>query len=120
MGPHETRAVTLLPRFIRARDAHGYCGMCRALFNQELRPYLTEIPIGRQGLAFDRLELDAALEQYKCRNGRPAKQGGKLWDEGERQVSTEEAGSGISTKSYKDDAFEKAVKHAMLRKPNAT
>ncbi len=34
--------TALLPRCIRARDAHGYCGMCRAVFNQTLRPYLTE------------------------------------------------------------------------------
>ena len=24
------------PRFIRARDAHGYCGMCRREFNTQI------------------------------------------------------------------------------------
>jgi hypothetical protein len=111
--------MELLPRFIRARDAHGYCGMCRAVFNQVLRPYLTEIPIGTQGVAFDRLEMDAALEQYKSRNGRPAKQGGLLWDAKPRPASSDEEARGISTKSYTDDDFERAVKQAISRKPSA-
>ena len=111
--------MDIQPRFIRARDAHGYCGMCRTVFNQVLRPYLTEIPIGSQGLAFDRLELDRALEHYKSRNGRPAKQGGLLWDAKERPVSTDEERLGISTKSSTDDDFEKAVRRAMARKPSA-
>jgi hypothetical protein len=54
-------AVThlLLPRFIRLRDAPFYLGMDRNRFNAEVRKDLTTIPIGRQGIAFDRLELDA-------------------------------------------------------------
>jgi hypothetical protein len=31
-------------------------------FNWEVRPELTNIPIGSQGIAFDRLELDAWAE----------------------------------------------------------
>jgi len=33
----------------------------RNLFNAEIRPNLTEIPIGEQGIAFDRFEFDACL-----------------------------------------------------------
>jgi hypothetical protein len=44
------------PRLLRYRDAPGYLGMDRNRFNREVRPYVTEIPIGRQGIAFDRLE----------------------------------------------------------------
>ena len=47
------------PRFIRLTKASGYLGMDRNRFNAEVRFYLTEIPIGVQGIAFDRLELDA-------------------------------------------------------------
>ena len=112
--------MNFLPRFIRARDVYGYCGMNRALFNQVLRPYLTEIPIGTQGLAFDRLELDAALEHYKSRNGRPAKQGGMLWDANERPASLCGEVSGTSTKSYRDVDFEKVVAQVKSRKPSAT
>jgi hypothetical protein len=48
--------LTLLPRIIRFRDAPFYLGMDRRRFNAEVRPYLTEIPIGKQGVAFDRVE----------------------------------------------------------------
>ena len=40
--------------------------MDRNRFNAEVRPYLTEIPIGKQGIGFDRLELDAWVDDYKC------------------------------------------------------
>ena len=46
--------------------------MDRNRFNAEVRPHLTEIPIGIQGIGFDRLELDAWVDDYKSRNGRPA------------------------------------------------
>lgn len=48
----------LQPRFIRFKLAPGYLAMDKNRFNREVRPYLTEIPIGTQGIAFDRLELD--------------------------------------------------------------
>ncbi len=112
--------MILLPRFIRARDAYGYCGMCRAIFNRELRPYLTEIPIGRQGLAFDRLELDAVLEQYKHRNGRPARKGGNsIRDAKQCADSPYAAISGTSTKGSEDLVdFAKALEQATGRKRN--
>jgi hypothetical protein len=34
-----------VPRFIRMRDAPAYLGMDRTVFNHEVRPLLTEIPI---------------------------------------------------------------------------
>lgn len=70
----------VLPRFIRFRDAPAYLGMDRNRFNAEVRPVLTEIPIGQQGIAFDRLELEAWAEEYKRRNGRPAAERKKPWD----------------------------------------
>jgi len=65
--------VLLLPRLVRLRDVPGYLGMDRNRFNREVRPHLTTIPIGRQGIAFDRLELDAWVEDYVSRNGRRPK-----------------------------------------------
>ena len=53
------RSTHILPRFIRHRDAPAYLGMNRNKFNAEVRPYLTEIPLGKQSIAYDRLELDA-------------------------------------------------------------
>ena len=61
----------LLPRLIRLRDAPYYLGMDRNRFNAEVRQSLTQIPIGKQGVAFDRLDLDAWADDYKRRNGRP-------------------------------------------------
>ena len=69
------------PRLIRLRDAPTYLGMDRNRFNTEVRPALVEIPIGCQGIAFDRLDLDAWVDQYKSRNGRSDQLKGELiWD----------------------------------------
>ena len=65
----------ILPRFIRFRDAPNYLGMDKDRFNAEVRPYLIEIPIGTQGIAFDRLDLDAWADQYRDREGRPGAKG---------------------------------------------
>ena len=60
----------ILPRLIRMRDAPAYLGMDKNRFNREVRPNLILIPIGIQGVAFDRLDLDAWIEDYKQRSGR--------------------------------------------------
>ena len=79
----------LQPRFIRFKLAPGYLAMDKNRFNREVRPYMTEIPIGTQGIAFDRLELDAFAAQYKRCNGRPgSKIGEEPWH------STREKGPG--------------------------
>ena len=75
------------PRIIRFRDAPAYLGMDRNRFNAEVRPYLTEVPIGAQGIGFDRLELDAWVDDYIARNGRPARKGANAWDAEERRAS---------------------------------
>ncbi len=75
------RTSRYLPRFVRLRDAPDYLGMDRNRFNQFVRPHLVAIPIGKQGIAFDRLDLDDWADQYKSRNGRPAAERRKPWDE---------------------------------------
>lgn len=61
----------------------------------EVRPALTEIPIGRQGITFDRFELDAWADDFKARNGRPAAANrSKPWDGREYRVSSGVMGSG--------------------------
>jgi len=77
----DRRTLALLPRMIRLRDTPFYLGMDRNRFNDEVRPYLTTIPIGRQGVAFDRLELDAWVADYVSCNGRPAAIRRRPWDE---------------------------------------
>lgn len=111
------RALT--PRLIRLRDAPYFFGMDKNRFNREVRPLLTQIRVGRQGCAFDRLEMEAAAEDYKSRNGRPAAdfERRRLWDNTNRQVSPGEAGSGISTKTSSERAFAKALERAISKKP---
>ena len=70
-----------LCRLIRARDAPIYLGMDRNRFRRLVRPFVTVIPIGKQGIAFDRLELDAWADHYILCNGRPAARRTKPWDE---------------------------------------
>jgi hypothetical protein len=88
--------------------------MDRNRFNTKVRPYLTEIPIGRQGIAFDRLELDAWVDQYKSRNGRPAAERRKPWDNEDRQALLSRVKPGTSISESADmDAFAKAVEQAI-------
>jgi hypothetical protein len=107
---------TLQPRIIRFRDAPFYLGMDRNRFNAQVRPYLTEVPIGKQGVGFDRLELDAWLDDYIARNGRPAQKGAKRWDANEFQASSGGAGYGISTNGSKGGEFAKALEQLASRK----
>ncbi|MDR6946399.1 putative DNA-binding transcriptional regulator AlpA [Pseudomonas sp. 2957] len=58
------QVAPILPRFIRAGEAYGYLGMCRDEFNKTVRPNVREFPIGKQGIGFDRLELDEWADRY--------------------------------------------------------
>ncbi len=113
-------SIVLLPRLVRFRDAPAYLGMDRNRFNSEVRPYLTNIPIGQQGIAFDRLELDAWVEDYISCNGRPAKRS-ELWDAKNHPASKREAASGGSTRKSKDtDDWLKAATRLVSKKRSAT
>jgi hypothetical protein len=107
----------IVPRLIRFRDAPRYLGMDRNRFNAEVRPCLTEIRIGKQGIAFDRLELDAWVDQYISRNGCPAEPGGEIsWQRKRHPASFDEAESGTSTKRSADAEFRAALAHAASTK----
>jgi hypothetical protein len=110
-----------LPRFIRLRDAPSYLGMDKNRFNRDVRPLLAVIPIGTQGIAFDRLDLDSWADDYKSRNGHPAAQPEreKPWETKERRVSPNEAGSGISISSSEEHAFARALEQATSGKPKS-
>lgn len=56
--------LSFTPRIIRAKQAPGYLGMCRDVFNKTVRPYVNEFPIGLQGIGFDRVELDQWADAY--------------------------------------------------------
>lgn len=115
-----TGSRRLLPRVIRLRDAPFYLGMDRNRFNTEVRRYLTNIPIGERGIAFDRLELDAWVEDYVSRNGRPAKRS-KIWDAENHPASRKEAKIGASTRESKDtEDWSKAVARVTSTRRSAT
>ena len=58
------------PRLIRLKEASKYLGMDKNRFNKEVRPQLQELRIGTQGIAFDRLDLDALVDHYKACSAR--------------------------------------------------
>jgi hypothetical protein len=98
------------PRIIRFRDAPRYLGMDRNRFNTEVRPRVTEIPIGNQGIGFDRLELDAWVDDYVSPNGRPGRRKGvKSWDANEYPASSCGPKFGMSTNASAGGEFAKAL-----------
>ena len=117
------KITRLQTRFIRFRDAPYYLGMDKDLFNAVARPYLIQIPIGKRGIAFDRLDLDTWADHYKSRNGRPAAihhRGEKAWDEKECQDSTNVTVFGTSKKQFKEGDFAKVVAQIVSKKRKGT
>lgn len=115
--------IHLIPRLIRLRDAPNYLGMDRHRFNKDVRPNLVEIPMGVQGVAFDRLDLDAWVDDYIQCSGRPAvtkQRSLEQWDEKNRRVSSKEVTIGTSIKRSLDAEFEKALVRATSKKQKNT
>jgi hypothetical protein len=116
----------LLPRVLRAKDAPFYLGMDRNRFNKEVKPYLVAIPIGTQGIGYDRFDLDAWLEDYKQRNGQPGahcQKGDVQWEKecrGYTAGRTGQAVRGISTKSSEESEFARVVTLAMKKRRKGT
>lgn len=105
-----------LPRFIRLKDAPYYLGMDKNRFNNEVRAGLREIRIGRRGVAFDRVDLDAVADNIKESNGRPARKGGHQWDARHRQASLSGTGNGILTSELTAEGFARALELEALKK----
>jgi hypothetical protein len=99
----------VMPRLIRFRDAPHYLGMDCNRFNSEVRPHLSEVPVGAQRIGFARLELDAWFEDYKFRYGRPARKGENAWDANGYSASSWAPGSGISTSASPVGDFARAL-----------
>ena len=108
-------------RIYRLRDAPNYFGMDIHRFNTEVRPYLTEIPIGIQGIGFDVLEMHAWLEHYIACNGRPAKhRRNNLWDAKNCLASKNVLESGTLIKKSSDSEFVKALELVRSKKQKDT
>jgi hypothetical protein len=114
--------IEFIPRVIRASNAHIYLGMDRNRFAREVKPYLVSVPIGKQGIGYDRLDLDAWWVDYKSRNGRPGAlyiEGEELWEEaqqGSADGPINQVVSGTSKKSSTVAQFMKAVAQATKQK----
>ena len=107
----------LLPRILRLRDVPAYLGMDRNRFNADVRPSLTEIPIGEQGIAFDRVELDAWIDEYISLHGRQARSNGAAqWQGRKRQALLNARASGTSTSESVEGAFAKALEQINSKK----
>src|ERR1700676_1922744 len=114
--------VPVAPRFVRLRDAPRFFGMDKNRFNREVRPQLTEIRIGTQGRAFDRLEMEAAAEEYKSRNGIPVAHSERrkpAWEIKERPASPSVVVSGTSTSGSEESAVARALEQAMSGRPKS-
>jgi hypothetical protein len=63
-------------------------------FNRDVCPLLAVTPIGTQGIAFVRLDLDSWADECKSRNGHPAAQPEreKPWKTKERRASPNAVG----------------------------
>jgi predicted DNA-binding transcriptional regulator AlpA len=107
-------------RFIRLRDAARYLGMDKNRFNVDVRPFLTEIPIGVQGIAFDRLELDAWADDYKAVRGRPPEKEASCLEK-KCRASPIVVAFGTSISESKDTGgFQKAVERIALARRSGT
>ncbi|WP_409521468.1 hypothetical protein [Pseudomonas sp.] len=104
--------------------------MCRDEFNKTVRPYVREFRIGRQGIGFDREELDAWVDDYieraitekrvpgdKIDPAASAKE--KTMARKPLMASTREIESGMSTRSSEVSDFKKALAQATGRKQNS-
>ncbi len=60
------------PRVIRQRDAGHYLGMDDNRFNEEVRPHVTEIPIGKQGIGMTVLTWTHGSKNIRAATGVPA------------------------------------------------
>jgi hypothetical protein len=111
----------ILPRIIRMRDAPFYLGVNKNYFNSDIRPYLTELKIGVQGIAFDRLDLDAWVDEMKKQMGKPAiKTLEKQTWQKRHQASPKGMTSGTSTRSLREKDFMKALERVTSKKRSAT
>jgi predicted DNA-binding transcriptional regulator AlpA len=107
-------------RFIRLRNVALYLGMDKNRFNVDVRPYVTEIPIGVQGIAFDRLELDAWADDYKAVRGRPPEKEGSCLGEECRASPIVVASGTLISESKDTGGFQKAVERLASRRRSVT
>ncbi len=116
METSQLKIERVQPRLIRFKDIPLYIGMDRNRFNAEVRPHLTEIPIGKQGIAFDRYEVDLWIDDYKERHGRKQTPGAVKWDKKEHQDLGSEGEFGTLKSKSSVRKFTRALELATLKR----
>lgn len=127
------RKALIQPRFMRAGEAPEYLSMSLALFNEIVRPYVSEFPIGERGVGFDRLELDewastyvetkaidkkGVSEQQLLRSERQV--GETKWRGKRSQAFPKGTGSGTSTRKSTVKDFTRALELVTDKKQSGT
>jgi hypothetical protein len=122
--------AAILPRFIRATNAPHYLGMCKDVFASDAKPHLKAIRIGKRGVGYDRLDLDAFADDYKARNGLPEENqnGGLEWEPQEQRESplkmtapepSTKSGAGIESSPGSGQSRKTKLKNGSeMRSPN--
>ena len=114
-----SKSVILLPKLIRQRDAPSYLSISEPYFNQNVRPYLTEIRQGR-AILYDRLDIDDWADTFKAANGKPGKPMEDTTWQNLPPALEKKAASGTSTKRSQDGSFEKALANRNSKQRSAT
>ena len=111
--------VNMQPKWVRLRDIPAYTGMDQKLFNRIVRPHLVEIRLSSKCVAFDKVDLDHWMDEYKVGNGLPPDQKGgkKSWEGRKRRVYTGETKFGISERQSVDERYLEALERATTTKP---
>ncbi len=113
--------MNIIPRIIRLRDAPRYLGMDKNRFNREVRPFLNEFRIGKQGIAFDRLDLDRWVDHYIQCNGRHGQHSGdQVWGAKKLPDSINGATFGMSIKESTACELQSLLAQAALTKRKNT
>jgi hypothetical protein len=114
-----SKSVYLEPKWVRLRDVPAYTGMDLKMFNRLARPHLVEIRLSSKCVAFDKVDLDRWMDEYKSGNGLPPdRKGGKSsWEGKEPRAYTGEAKSGISERPSVDANYWEALERASSMKP---
>jgi hypothetical protein len=116
---------SIVPRLLRAKDAPAYLAMDRSLFKKLVEPYVTKRKTSAGHVTFDRLELDAWVDNTRDRYGRPPAPPTEIrrstWDESALPASQSVVRSGMLKKKYPGtDAFERALAQASSKKRRGT
>lgn len=105
------------PRLLRTNEAHDYLRMNRKTFDKWVRPFIAYIRIGQRGIAFDKLDLDAWIEEHKQRDELPVSNTGEhLWEEPAHRAYKNVMATGKLTRRFSDSEFAKVLEQATLRK----